>query len=50
MDVFLWVPMTFVFDWGDKGKFQDELKKFVYCYCENHPDTEHALKMERDFV
>lgn len=49
-ELFNMMPITFVFDWSEKGKFQEELKKFVYCYCENHPDAERASKIERDFV
>ena len=50
MEIFQFVPITFVFDWTDKAKFEDELKRFVYCYCENHPDPERVFKMERDLV
>ena len=45
MDIFQFVPITFVFDWADKSKFEDELKRFVYCYCLNHPDPERVQKM-----
>lgn len=50
MDTFNYVPFTFIFDWRDISKFQDQLKKFVYFYTKNHPDPERLLRAEKDYV
>ena len=50
MDTFNYVPFTFIFDWSDISKFQDQLKKFVYFYSKNHPDHERLLRAEKDYV
>ena len=43
------VPVSFVLDWNHPQKLEEELKKFIFYYCENHPCNKE-LKKEREYI